>query len=154
MSFDGAAVQSLFDQVVSYVQASGLFDRVNQFEPKASPGSGLSAMVWVQSIDPEQAASGLASTSGRVVLNIRVFTNMLAEPPDAIDPNVLTAVTTLIGTFSGDLHLGSTVRNVDLLGETGESLSAQAGYLNLDGTLYRVMTLVVPIVINDMWSQS
>ena len=153
MTFDAAAVDGLFNKVVSYVQATGLFDRVNQFEPKSAPGSGLSAAVWVQSIDPVNS-SGLAATSGRVLLNVRVYTNMLSEPPDAIDPGVLTAVTTLMGTFSGDLSLGSTVRNIDLLGETGESLSAKAGYVTIDTVLYRIMELSVPVLINDMFAQA
>jgi len=32
-------------------------------------------------------------------------------------------------------------------------LSALAGYLNQDGKLYRVMTVTLPIIINDIWAQ-
>ena len=46
------------------------------------------------------------------------------------------------------------VRNIDLLGMYGESLSMTAGYLDIDRTFYRVATVVLPMVINDMWSQS
>jgi hypothetical protein len=43
---------------------------------------------------------------------------------------------------------------VDLLGSAGAPLSAQAGYLNQDGRLFRVMTLTLPIIVNDVWDQA
>jgi hypothetical protein len=32
-------------------------------------------------------------------------------------------------------------------------LSAQAGYINQDGKLMRVMTIMLPLVVNDAWVQ-
>lgn len=153
MSFDQAAVNSLFDQVTSHAMTLGIFDRVNRHEPKNAPGNGLSCSIWVDVIRPLPQASGLASTSGLVSFHCRVTSNMLAEPQDDIDPAILTAVTTLIGEYSGHFTLGGIVRDVDLLGQFGTALAAQAGYLNQDSRLFRVMVITLPIVINDMWTQ-
>lgn len=144
----------VFDEVESHCLRSGLFERVNTHEPKASPGNGLSAAVWVQRIGPLAAASGLASTTGRLELRIRIFSNMLQEPQDAIDPNILLTVDTLLEQFSGDFRLGGRVRNVDLLGAHGEGLSAQAGYVKVQSSNYRVMDIVLPLIINDIWAQA
>ena len=47
------------------------------------------------------------------------------------------------------------MRCVDLLGQAGVPLSARAGYLEMDdGAVYRVVTLTVPVLVNDLWSQS
>jgi hypothetical protein len=137
----------------SKAAALGFFDRVNTYEPKSAPGYGLTVAVWSDRLDPVQA-SGLDQTSARVVLNLRVYARMLQEPQDMIDPNMLAATSAVIGAFSGDFDLGVTgVREVDLLGMYGVPLSAQAGYINQDGTLYRVMTVTVPVVVNDAWGQ-
>jgi hypothetical protein len=88
------------------------------------------------------------------VFNCRIYTSMLTEPQDAIDPIVLSAVDLLIGEYSGDFDLGGTVRNVDLLGQFGSPLSARAGYLNQDQKLFRVMTLTIPLAINDLWAEN
>lgn len=146
-------LQAILDAVVSHALASGYFERVNQHEPKAAPGNGISAAVWVNNIAPAVGASGLTATSGRLELNVRVMQNMLKEPQDAIEPAVLAAVDALMSAYSGDFDLGGNVRNVDLLGQAGVPLSAQAGYLPIDGKLYRAMTIVLPLIINDLWNQ-
>lgn len=153
MAFDQVAVNALISATVSHAQATGVFRSVNGHEPKAAPGSGLRAAIWAQSIRPVGAASGLSATSGVVTLNVRVYGNMLQKPEDEIDPALLAAVSLLMDEYTGDFTFGGTIRNIDLLGEYGEQLQALAGYLELAGAMYRVMTLTVPCVINDLWVQ-
>lgn len=148
MSLD---TKTILDKIISHALAAGLFERVNGHEPKNAPGNGLTAAVWVQTIDSTR--SGLASTSALLVLNVRIYKPMLAEPQDAIDPNVAAAVDALMTAYSGDFQLGDQVRNVDLLGQTGTGLSAQAGYIEQDHKLYRVMTITLPVIVNDVWEQ-
>jgi hypothetical protein len=121
MSLDSNAI---IDAVASHAAASGWFERVNRHEPKNAPGHGLTAAVWVDQLGPVPAGSGLRKTSARVVLNVRVFQNMLAEPQDEIDPNMMSAVDALMTAYSGDFELGGNVRNVDLLAQAGTPLAA------------------------------
>ena len=153
MTFNQAAVADLVSELSSIAQQTGAFRAVNFHEPKSPPGSGLRLAIWAQSIEPIPAASGLASTSGYVVANARIYGNMLQKPEDEIDTRVMTAATGLLGAYSADFTLGGTVRNIDLLGEYGQKLMAQAGYVTIGGAMYRQMTLIVPCVVNDMWTQ-
>jgi hypothetical protein len=147
-------IDAILDAAVSHAMALGLFERVNQHEPKNAPGNGLTAAVWVDYIGPFAGQSGLATTSALLVLNVRCYTSMLAEPQDGIDPRLTSAVAVLMGEYSGDFDLGGAVESVDLLGRSGRRLEAQAGYISQDGKLYRVMTIVLPVIVNDVWSQS
>lgn len=147
-------VTGILDALVSHSAASGLFDAVLTHEPKSSPGTGVTTAIWCQSIGPLPRDSGLASTTTRVEFTQRVYSPMMSDPQDAIDPRVLAAVDALMGTYSGDFTLGGLVRNVDCLGAAGAPLSARAGYLVQDGKLFRVMDIVIPCVVNDLWSQS
>ena len=153
MAFDEAAVASLIDNLVSTALELGEFRSINFHEPKAAPGSGLRLALWVQSIEPIPMASGLASTSGYVVANARAYGNMLAKPEDDVDPRIMSAMAALIAAYSGDFTLGGTIRNIDLLGEYGQKLSAQAGYITIASAMYRIMTLTIPCIVNDMWTQ-
>lgn len=146
-------VAGIFDKVQSHAMQLGLFEQVNTHEPKSAPGKGLRCAIWVQQIGPLPAASGLAETSSRVEFSVRIFQSMLSEPMDAIDPAMLSAVDVLIGAYSGDFTLGGAIRDVDCLGAYGTPLSAQAGYINQDGKLFRVMTITLPCVVNDAWTQ-
>jgi len=150
MSLDTAG---LLDKIQSHAMTLGVFEQVNTYEPKSAPGNGLHAALWCQSIGPVPAGSGLASTTARLEFTIRVFQNMLLEPQEAIDPAVIGAVDALMTAYSGDLDLGATVRQVDLLGAYGVPLSARAGYLTVDSKAYRIMDVTLPLIVNDVWEQ-
>jgi PKD repeat protein len=139
--------------VESHALASGRFGSVNGHEPRTAPGGGLTAAVWAQTIEPVPAGSGLSQTTIRLALAVRVYTSMLAQPADAIDPAVIAAVDALMAAYSGDFTLGSTVRNVDLLGQAGVPLRADAGYLQQDGQTLRVVTITLPLICSDVWEQ-
>lgn len=153
-NFNDAAINAVFDKVVSYGLGLGRFDSVNQHEPKSAPMSGITASIWVQSVRPARS-SGQAMTSGVLLLNFRIYMNFVAQPFDMIDPAVTAATADIMGAFSGDFNFGGVagVRAVDLLGMTGNALSAVAGYVEIDRKMFRVMTISIPIIINDMFAQ-
>ena len=153
-NFNDAAVDAVFNSLISLALQSAYFDNVNQHEPKSAPGYGITCSVWIQTITPIRG-SGQAATSGLLLMNMRLYTSMTQQPFDMIDPNITKAVTWMMGAISGKFQLGlPDTRNVDLLGINGYLLSAQAGYVEIDRKMMRVMTMTVPIVINDMWAQS
>lgn len=156
MTFNAAAVQSLYAAVVSGAMSLGLFEQTSQHEPKSAPGPGLNCAVWMDTIKPVGRASGLAQTSGVVSFFIRVYNPMLSEPQDDIDPQIVTAVTTLMSLYSGNFDFGqlANVRNIDLLGAYSGGMQAQAGYMPIDQKMFRVMVINLPVVINDMWIQA
>jgi hypothetical protein len=144
--------EAIIEAVASHAMASGWFDRVNQHEPKNAPGYGVTAAVWVEDIRPA-LSSGLASSSALLVLSVRLYTSMLQEPQDAIDPNMAKAVDALFAAYAGDFTLGGLVRHVDLRGSEGSPLQAKAGYINQDQRMYRVFTITLPVVVNDAWDE-
>lgn len=147
-------VTGILAALTSHAAASGLFDAVLNHEPKSSPGNGVTTALWCQAIGPLPAASGLAATTSRVEFVQRVYSPMLTEPQDSIDPRVLAAVDALMEAYTGDFTLDGLIRNVDCLGAAGAPLAARAGYLNADGKLMRVMDLTIPCIVNDLWAQA
>lgn len=150
-------IDPIFDAVVSDVQASGYFDRVNQHEPKKAPGHGLTAAVWFQGWQPLPQRSGLASTSGVILWQVRIYQNMLAEPQDEIDPMMMRAASNLIRRYHDDFDFGldPLVSNVDVFGSAGAgALTSAAGYLPMENNkLYRIIDIMVPVIVNDIWTQ-
>jgi hypothetical protein len=85
----------------------------------------------------------------------RVLMPADTEPQDDVDTAITAAVDQLLSAYSSDFEFGGNVRNVDLLGASGVGLSAEFGYLNFTGgTTYRVATLTIPLIINDVWGQA
>lgn len=146
-------ILGLTDAVVSHAMASGRFETVNGHEPKSAPTvGGLTAAAWSDRVTPVRS-SGLDSLSVLLTFNVRIYGSADQQPLDAIDPNMLAAVDDLCRAYSGDFTLGGLVRQVDLLGIHGQPLDVRAGYLQQDGALYRVMTIALPVVVNDLWDE-
>ncbi len=148
-------IDPIFDAVVSDIQMTGYFEKVNQHEPKRRPTYiGLTAAVWVTDIDPIHL-SGLAATSARVAFMVRLYSNMLKEPQDMIDPQLVRAASSIMRRYHDDFDFGlvDIVRNVDLLGAFGIALSMKTAYLEQDGTMFRIADIVVPVICNDVWPQ-
>lgn len=146
-------IQDILDAVVSDVQRSGYFDRVNTHEPKSAPGSRMTAAIWYQSIDPIPLISGLASTSARIVFVLRLYQNWISEPQDMIDPRMHQAAANIMRRYHDDFDFGGIIRNVDLLGSFGVALAAQSGFLDINGTMHRVIDITIPCIVNDVWPQ-
>jgi hypothetical protein len=140
--------------LASHAAALGHFERVNEFEPDNAPGNGLSCALWPDRIDPAVGATGLAATTARILYQVRAYSSTLIAPPDAIDAAMLRAVDDLMSAYTGDFTLGGLIKQVDLLGQHGIPLAAQAGYIDQDDRKLRVVTITVPVVVNDAWTQS
>lgn len=147
--------KDLVDRLASHAMTLGLFDRVNQHEPKSKPGRGLTCALWIDRIEPARGRSGLTATDARVVFNVRVYTSMLQNPQDMIDPNVMEAMDKLFEAYTGDFQLGDENRFIDVLGMTqGHPLFCQSGYINIDNMVFRVLTATVPVIVTGAWEQS
>lgn len=147
-------LDDVLDAVVSDVQAAGYFDVVNKHEPKAPPGYGLSAAVWIQGIRPLALRSGLSSTSGLLHFRVRFYKSMTAEPQDEIDPQMIKAISNVFRRYHESFTFDGAISNVDIFGEHGIELAGQAGYLEVGGVMYRIFDIDVPCVINDLWPQT
>lgn len=155
MGFDAKAVTSLFDRVASHAASLGLFDYpIVTHEPKNAPGQGVWCAIFTDAIDPVARFSGLNAAAGRVTFRVRVGANALAEPQDSIDPNVMTAVTTLMTEYAGHFTLDGSVAFIDILGAYGRSLAARGAFVTIQQRVYRVLEVILPVIIDAMWTES
>lgn len=146
-------IDGITNALHSHVAASGYFDSVNGHEPKSAPGEGLSAAIWFNLFRPAQS-SGLSSSSVVVTMNIRCMSSMLAQPMDAIDPNLVKAADYLCNELASDFSLGSVVRSVDVRGMDSEGITAESGYISISEKMFRIIDIVVPVIVNDAWTES
>lgn len=153
-------LQGITDALVSHAQLIGKFDKVSTHEPTTAPATGMTCAVWPQALGPLATQSGLSATTAYLVMQIRVYDSVLRQTPDEadqIDPRMLTAVSDLMESLTGEFTLSvQGVEAVDLLGMGGQTLTAESGYVQIGGQgagLYRIMTITVPLILSDAWSQ-
>lgn len=155
----GTFVDPLNDIVVKvrdHAESLGVFSRINGHEPKHAPVTGrspdITCSVWIDGIRP--ARSGLSATSATLDLNVRLYTLMTREPQDAIDPTMVGACHRLMADYVNSFTLGSLARGVDVRAIEGKAMTMQAGYVEMDGKLFRTMTIVLPVTVNDLWPEN
>ncbi len=155
-----AGVEQILGRVQDHALVLGHFESVNGHEPKRAPQTGgLTAAVWLDRITGVPS-SGLDSTSSRVTVQGRIYGSMLAEPQDEIDPGMSRALTAWFGALVGDLQLRgpagaeAVVRTIDVRGIHGVPLDAVAGYVEQDKKLFRVYTITIPCIVNDLFPEA
>lgn len=147
-------VVGIMDQLISHALATGYFDSVNETKIDEPTGGGnITCGIWADDIVPIRS-SGLASVSVRVLFKVRIFSSTEASPESYVERVMIQAATALWAAYAGDFDLGGEARAVDLLGMHGVTLACNAHYMNLSGTIYRVMDLTVPVLVNDVFDQS
>lgn len=147
-------ITGILDAVVSHAMASGHFEQVNGHELINAPSLGLTAAVWADEVRPVPEGSGLNSTTVRLAFNLRLYTSTQSDPADAIDPALLAAVDDLCAAYVADFTLGGLVKQVDVFGAHGIPLLVRAGYVQQSGAVYRVVTITLPLIVNDLWEQA
>lgn len=145
--------EAIIDAVVSHALTTGEFDEVNQHEPENAPGNGLACAVWPGVIEPAEKQSGLTSVSVKFVLNVRLYIRW-TRPLDNVDTRLVRATDTLMRAYAGDFTLGGIVKGVDFFGTNGDRIRVDFGYQTIDSTDYRVATIKLPIIVNDVWEES
>lgn len=146
------SIETTLVNVSSMLKKMGIFRDVARVEPKGAPASGLTVVVFLNTIFPAAGASGLNAASGLFVYTIRIYTNMLQEPAEKIDVILANAIDKIFTALMGDCKLGATVRNIDVFGELGTPLKAVAGYVEIDKVMYRNVDITLPLIMNDTWT--
>jgi hypothetical protein len=151
MALETSAIR---DAVISHAQTTGYFDDVQGHEPKNAPGRGINAAVYLRRVRPIAARSGLSSVSVLLVFEVRVFINMLREPQDDIDTDLMEAVDYYTNNLMSDFTLDGLISNVDIFGAHGQSYDINYGYMDQDKTKFRIANILLPLVINDVWTEA
>jgi hypothetical protein len=150
-------VSDIQNRIAEHAQKTGRFNQVLKRQPSASPpAGGVNVAIWADKFEAIRQ-SGLDETSIIAVFKVMLMLNINYQPADDIDTVLMDGASDLMGAYCGDFQLGddeaNDVRMVDLLGSNGQPLSAQMGYLEIQGVILRVCTVTVPVIINDAWEQ-
>lgn len=142
-------VTAIMNKLMSIAQATGQFRNVNGYEIRSSPANGLTLALIAGPYTPIKS-SGVNNLSMRLQVDGQIWLPMHVDKPETIDPKTMGAADAYFAALAGQFTLGGLVRCVDFHGMDGEQLSATPGYIEKDNKLYRVATLIIPLLINQV----
>ncbi len=148
-------IRATLKVIQSHIAASG-YAPLNQIgEPKGALATRdrLGASVHLGTGIVNRAALG-GGTEERHIVIVRFYMNALAEPQEDIEFLLSEGVSKVSEALIGDFTLGSTVRNIAIAGEAGQALAYESGYLDISGTMYRIVDLTVPMIVDNAVTQA
>lgn len=148
---------ALMAELRSHAERLGVIEKTTGHEPKNAPGRGVRGAFWAVGFKAATGMhSGLASTSVVVIVNCRLSVPMSHQSADDIDPMIMAAADQLCGAYVEDFTLSglANVRAIDVRAMAGVPLSCDFGYLEIDKIMFRVATIVLPVIYNDVWTES
>ena len=154
MTSTGLNAAGVLAGIESVLQAVGGIEQVVTSQSTNPPTDGIGAQVWAGPIKPVGVRSGLASVSVLTVTNIRLTMPLATQPPESIDPALLTTLSDVMNALAGGFTLDGEVAQVDLLGQYGVPMDGIPGYVDYAGVGYRCITLTVPAVLDDIWTEA
>lgn len=148
-----AGLRGVLATVLDKVASTGKFETVLGYEPLSAPTESLTAAVFVaDAFGPIPESSGLSSADARLVIMVRIMRKALTEPVSDVDLDAVDAADAVLDSLAGGYTLGSTARAVDLLGESGQGIEVNPGWATIDKTIFRLMDITVPVMINNVWT--
>lgn len=151
MAFRRNEAVAIQKALATHIKALGGIARVEEFDPTDAPGKGLTACLVAMTGDPGPA-TGLASSSLRVVWTVR-FLMPPSKPLGSVDPELMGKAGDLITRLAGDFTLGELVRVIDLRGIHGARVEWRFGWVEIGGTVFRLLDVAVPLIINDVFPE-
>lgn len=151
MTLDATALQRA---LTSHAKGLGIFERVHGFDPKNAPGSGLTCALLARTISA-RPTTGLNRSAALVVWMMRVMWPLPKSDAtlEDVDPRVVGAVDKIVNSLMGAFTLGGLVRAVDIRGMAGTPLGVDFGYVEVDGKMFRIGDVTVPLIVNDVWAE-
>lgn len=140
------------DKLMALAMSSARFERCQSTEPKSTPGRGLTFATWISQILPIAQASGLNVTSVRLQMMCRIYCAVDRDPIDKIDTDLAVGASAMLTGLTADFGLVAGAY-IDLLGEHGDPLKADLGYVEFDESVYRIADVLVPVIAHDVWDQ-
>jgi hypothetical protein len=152
MAFGENEAIAIQKALATHVKALGGIERVQEFDPTNAPGKGITACLVAMSGDP-RPPTGLAASALKLVWTVR-FLMPPSQPLGSVDPKLMGKAGNLITRLAADLTLGGLARVIDLRGMAGTSIEVRFGWVEIGGTLYRLLDVIVPLIINDVFPES
>lgn len=146
-------ITTIMDRLTSHASSTGVFGSVSGYEPAVYSDNDIDCAIFLDEIQPING-SGLASTSVAATFTVDIYANTLPEPYDETELKLVRALDILMTAYNGDFTLDGAIRGVDLFGLYTQGVLVTAEYIKNDTGLFKVLTIRLPLIVNDVWDQN
>lgn len=140
-------IKATLDALRSYLAAEGWFGSVTIGEPKAPPSSErMAAALFMANISTIPIT--LARSMELHGVTLRIYRNTLNDPEEQVETDLADAMSKFMTDIEGDWQLGGAIHHIDTSGAISSGVSGTWGYLDVGGTMFRVIDVSLPLVVD------
>jgi hypothetical protein len=150
-------IGTTLDNITSHISASGYVNDVQVGEPISVPDANDRIFVGVWMTSASVVEVTLSTTVEIHITNVRLYKRAaLGQGDDSgdVEKDLALAVSQISSDLIGEYDLGGSVRNIDMAGQYSEGMTATWGYVQIAQTVFRMVDLVVPLIVDDSASQA
>ena len=150
-------IKTTLDAISSHISRSGYVNDVRIGEPVAPPDAPDKMHAAIYMASANVVGLTLSNTVEVHLVTVRLYRRAaFGQGDDAgqVEAEVALAVSQISSNLIGEFDLGGTSRNIDVVGQYGQNISATWGYVTLGNTVFRTVDLAVPLVIDDSATQA
>ena len=150
-------IKATLDAISSHIARTGYVNDVRIGEPVSPPDAieKMHAAIYM-------ASAGVVSLTLSTTIEVHSVVVRLyrraafGQGDDAgqVEAEMALAVSQVTSNLVGEFDLGATMRNIDIAGQYGQSLSATWGYITIGNTVFRTVDLTVPLVVDESATQA
>ena len=150
-------IKATLDAISSHIARTGYVNDVRIGEPVSPPDAieKMHAAIYM-------ASAGVVSLTLSTTIEVHSVVVRLyrraafGQGDDAgqVEAEMALAVSQVTSNLVGEFDLGATMRNIDIAGQYGQTLSATWGYITIGNTVFRTVDLTVPLVVDESATQS
>jgi hypothetical protein len=150
-------IKATLDAISSHIARTGYVNDVRIGEPVSPPDAidKMHAAIYM-------ASAGVVSLTLSTTIEVHSVVVRLyrraafGQGDDAgqVEAEMALAVSQVTSNLVGEFDLGATMRNIDIAGQYGQSLSATWGYVTIGNTVFRTVDLAVPLVVDESATQA
>ena len=150
-------IKATLDAISSHIARTGYVNDVRIGEPVSPPAAieKMHAAIYM-------ASAGVVSLTLSTTIEVHSVVVRLyrraafGQGDDAgqVEAEMALAVSQVTSNLVGEFDLGATMRNIDIAGQYGQSLSATWGYITIGNTVFRTVDLTVPLVVDESATQA
>ena len=150
-------IKSTLDAIASHVARTGYAAQVQVGEPTSPPEAVDKLFVAIYMNSASVVELTLGNTTELHPATVRLYRRAAFGQGDdagAVEAEMALAVSQVSSNLIGEFDLGETVRAIDVGGTYGTPVTATWGYVSINNTMFRIVDLVIPLIVDDSATQA
>ena len=134
--------------IESYAAGTGYFKGGTIIGQPKAPPEGLTASIYMVAV--RNGRLYVNGGTGEVhIVRIEMYRNAMHDPEEDIEMELAQVAQQVKADLLGDYDLGATINHIDTNGIYGVTMDTEWGFKDINNVMFRVATMILPLVIDD-----